>query len=209
MYIYIMSLKIENLNKKHSKFLYELRNEEGSRENSTIRKFISYNDHKIWLDNFLKAPNSLGLIYFNKKKSKIGYVRLNIIKKKTFVSICVVKKYRNKGFAKMMLIKAQDLVETKCLYATINKNNFKSISLFRSLNYHKYSSTKKFIIMKNNSKKYLDIIDKIEKIRSKNNVNWMDILRLAFKLDQKSAKKIMKKINHDDKRISNLLKKLS
>ena len=27
---------------------------------------------------------------------------------------------------------------------------------------------------------YLDIIDEIEKIRKKNNVNWMDILRLAF-----------------------------
>jgi len=37
----------------------------------------------------------------------------------------------------------------------------------------------------------------------------MDLLRLAFKLDPKSAKKIMKKINYDDKKISNLLSKLS
>lgn len=57
--------------------------------------------------------------------------------------------------------------------------------------------------------KYLTIISKIEKIRSKNNVNWMNILRLAFKLDPKSAAKIMKKINYDDKKISNLLNKLS
>ena len=56
---------------------------------------------------------------------------------------------------------------------------------------------------------YSDVISKIEKIRSKNNVNWMNILRLAFKLDPKSATKIMKKINYDDKKISNLLKKLS
>ena len=61
--------------------------------------------------------------------------------------------------------------------------------------------------MKNN--KYLKIIKQIEKIRSKNNVNWMNILRLAFKLDPNSAKKIMKKINYDDKKISNLLNKLS
>ena len=58
------------------------------------------------------------------------------------------------------------------------------------------------------NKKYLSIISKIEKIRSKNNVNWMNILRLAFKLDPVSAKKIMKKINYDDKKISNLLNKL-
>ncbi len=56
---------------------------------------------------------------------------------------------------------------------------------------------------------YLKVISKIEKIRSKNNVNWMDILRLAFKLDPKQASKIMKKINYDDKKISNLLSKLS
>ncbi len=61
--------------------------------------------------------------------------------------------------------------------------------------------------MKNNN--YLKIISQIEKIRSKNNVNWMNILRLAFKLDPKSAKKIMKKINYDDKKISKLLNQLS
>ena len=60
--------------------------------------------------------------------------------------------------------------------------------------------------MKNNN--YLKIIDQIEKIRSKNNVNWMNILRLAFKLDANQAKKIMKKINYDDKQISKLLTKL-
>ena len=57
--------------------------------------------------------------------------------------------------------------------------------------------------------RYLKIISKIEKIRSKNNVNWMDILRLAFKLDPKEASKIMKKINHDDKQIATLLSKLA
>ena len=58
------------------------------------------------------------------------------------------------------------------------------------------------------SDKYIKIINQIEKIRSKNNVNWMNILRLAFKLDSVSASKIMKKINYDDKKISKLLSKL-
>jgi len=63
------------------------------------------------------------------------------------------------------------------------------------------------LYMKNNN--YLKIIDQIEKIRSKNNVNWMNVLRLAFKLDANQAKKIMQKINYDDKKISQLLNKLS
>lgn len=56
---------------------------------------------------------------------------------------------------------------------------------------------------------YLKIISKIEKIRSKNNVNWMNLLRLSFRLDPKNSINIMKKINYDDKKISDLLKKLT
>ncbi|WP_415308626.1 hypothetical protein ABXT47_00625 [Candidatus Pelagibacter sp. Uisw_099_02] len=58
-------------------------------------------------------------------------------------------------------------------------------------------------------KNYLKIINQIEKIRSKNNVNWMNILKLAFKLDPTNASKIMKKVNYDDKKISKLLSELS
>ena len=58
-------------------------------------------------------------------------------------------------------------------------------------------------------KNYNKIINQIQKIRSKNNVNWMNILKLAFKLDPKNASKIMKKINYDDKKISKLLNQLS
>jgi len=56
---------------------------------------------------------------------------------------------------------------------------------------------------------YLNIIDEIEQIRSKNNVNWMDILRLAFKSSPDDAKELMKKINFEDNRISELFKKLT
>lgn len=57
--------------------------------------------------------------------------------------------------------------------------------------------------------KYLKIINKIEKIRKKNNVNWMNILRLAFKKSPKEAAKIMSLIYRDDASISKLVKKLS
>ena len=58
-------------------------------------------------------------------------------------------------------------------------------------------------------KKYTKIINQIQKIRSKNNVNWMNLLKLAFKLDSKKASLIMKKINYDDKKIASLINKLS
>ena len=56
---------------------------------------------------------------------------------------------------------------------------------------------------------YLKIIRKIENKRKKNNINWMDILRLAFKSSPSEAKKIMIKIYQDDTKISKLIKKLS
>ena len=58
-------------------------------------------------------------------------------------------------------------------------------------------------------KNYNKIINEIQTIRSKNNINWMNLIRLAFSLDPNKASKIMKKINYDDKKISKLLNKLS
>jgi len=56
---------------------------------------------------------------------------------------------------------------------------------------------------------YLEIIDEVEKARTKNNVNWMDVLRLGFIHAPDEAKKLMKKINVEDGRISELFEKLS
>tara|TARA_E500000178_G_C16930137_1_gene711283 strand:+ start:820 stop:1026 length:207 start_codon:yes stop_codon:yes gene_type:complete len=58
------------------------------------------------------------------------------------------------------------------------------------------------------SKKYLNIVKKIELARSKNNKNWMDLLRLAIKKAPKQAKLILKRINYQDKNISKLLSKI-
>ena len=58
-------------------------------------------------------------------------------------------------------------------------------------------------------KKDNKIINEIQKIRARNNKNWMDILRVAVKYAPKSTKKIIKKINLDDKKISKLVQKLA
>ena len=55
----------------------------------------------------------------------------------------------------------------------------------------------------------LEIIDEAEQVRTKNNVNWMDILRLAFKNAPGDARKLMGRVNEYDGRISQLLTELS
>ena len=48
------------------------------------------------------------------------------------------------------------------------------------------------------------IIDQIENIRKKNNTNWMNILRIAFKYAPKETSRIFSRINKKDKSISKL-----
>ena len=55
--------------------------------------------------------------------------------------------------------------------------------------------------------KYLKIIDQIEKVRKKNNVNWMDILRVAYLSNPKKPAGIIAKIYKEDKSCFKKLKK--
>ena len=58
-------------------------------------------------------------------------------------------------------------------------------------------------------KQYEAIIKQITNARKKNNINWMNILRLALKYNPKETKKLLKKINSFDKKISNEVNSLT
>jgi hypothetical protein len=65
--------------------------------------------------------------------------------------------------------------------------------------------------MKINQKKIkqgLNIVSQIQKIRSKNNKSWMDLLKLSLKLDYEATSKILNQICKYDIKISNLAKKI-
>jgi len=59
------------------------------------------------------------------------------------------------------------------------------------------------------NKKDNQIIFQIQKARSQNNIHWMSLLKLALKSSPIQAKIILSKINSYDKKISNLVQKLS
>ena len=52
------------------------------------------------------------------------------------------------------------------------------------------------------------IIDAIQKIRSQNNVYWMDLLRLALDLDHNRTVKILKEIHKLDTKISKIVNEI-
>lgn len=58
-------------------------------------------------------------------------------------------------------------------------------------------------------KNYSEIIDQIEQVRSRNNKNWMDILRLAFKHSPKEAAAVVAEIYKEDGALNDLAKQLT
>ena len=57
-------------------------------------------------------------------------------------------------------------------------------------------------------KNSLRILDQIEKIRSRNNKNWMNLVRLAIQIDYEKTAKLIKDIYKQDIKISRLAKKI-
>jgi hypothetical protein len=56
---------------------------------------------------------------------------------------------------------------------------------------------------------HLSVISKIENVRKKNNKNWMDILRIAFRYAPNDAAKVLAEIYKEDKKLNSLAKQLT
>ena len=74
-----------------------------------------------------------------------------------------------------------------------------------------YSFSEKKVIVVHDiefAENFLIYIDKIENVRRGNNINWMNILRVAFQHSPQESSSIFKNIFKDDKKINKLSKKL-
>ena len=60
-----------------------------------------------------------------------------------------------------------------------------------------------------NKRSDIDIINEIQLIRSKNNINWMNILKIAFKYAPEKTRKVFKEIAKEDTSIIDLSKELA
>jgi RimJ/RimL family protein N-acetyltransferase len=215
---------VKNVSIRDIDDIFEWRNDPISRKFSLNTKPISKSTHVKWFKESLQNKRNNYFICY-KNKNKIGFVKYENDKKNNcFVSINLNPKFRGKGLSSKILIstlKQKELKKQNTVFAKIKKNNTKSLKSFKKAgytnikvykNHYLFRKTIKhdnLTLMKNsNFKKYESIISQIEKIRSKNNSNWMDILKIAFKNDPKASAKVMSKIYMDDQKISKLAKKL-
>ena len=209
-----MCFKIKNISKKYFLDLYHLRNDNKTRSFSQNNKKIRLVDHEKWLRK-IKQKNiyKIFIVLSKNKNEVIGYVRFKSLKKYSEVSIAIYKKFRNKGLSKKILLGSERKIKTNFFIAKVHFRNLKSVALFKSANYKITKHEGKFMTMKKeinkDADKYLKIIQQIENVRKKNNTNWMDILRIAFRNSPRETAKIMRQIFNEDSKISKLSKKLS
>lgn len=201
-------IKLIKAKKKDSIFFYNLRNSKQIKKISTNTNNISYFKHKIWFKKSIINKNYFFfLIEFLKKN--IGYIRLKKKDINTFIiSIALNKSYINKGIGSLSIKCVEKKFKNYNFIAKVKKTNKISYKFFKKNGYTKISNEKNFFIMGKKNKIHSKTIDKIENVRAKNNVNWMDILRIAYKYSPRETVNIMKKIYVSDKKISQLVKTL-
>jgi hypothetical protein len=201
-----MTIKLIDVKKKDSDFIFRLRNDPFVRKNSLSSEKIGIDDHRKWFSKTIKNKfKKFFIIHYGKKTC--GYVRIEK-KARPYVSICVDSMFRRKEIASSALL----LVEKKfsnlnSLFAIVKKRNNASKFLFSKVGYEVIKKKNEFILMKKKIN-HLKIIDQIESIRGRNNVSWMNLLRLAYRKSPRESSKIIASIYKDDAKISKLVKKL-
>jgi len=189
---------------------FDLRNNLDNRKNSYNSKKIKIDDHNKWF-----KKNYKNKYYFTcyKGKSKIGYIRGDILGDTIIVSVALMNENQNKNIGSYCLNLFEKKININCiLIAKVKKINRISSHFFEKNGYSKLNTSTGIVtyykIRNNLSIRYLNVISNIENVRKNNNINWMNILRIAFKKSPEETSKVFKEIYTSDKKINKLTKKL-
>ena len=191
--------------------IWEWRNDSETRRNSRSEDEITWEEHCAWFAKSLLNESRRILIGFNTDLGDaIGMVRFDLDTDgdSADVSINLDPKHRGRRLSKTMLSSAIDIYSKDfvcVLNAEIYDHNISSIKCFEHCGFSVYERNGKLLRLKNTNL----VINAIEQIRARNNVNWMDLVRLAFRVAPKEAEDIFRKVNSDDGEISRLLKRLT
>lgn len=196
------------------KLLLDWRNDPQTRHNSVSSVEIVEESHKYWLKHTLESDIRKLFIYETDKP--VGTIRLDIVDWETkILSWTVAPEARGEGVGTAMLKSflekypgsyfAEILPENKASRAMAKKVGFKVIKP-KEIPAWKSSKT---ILTYYSKVTDLQIIDAIQQVRNKNNVNWMDILRIAFKYAPEETREVFKKITDSDDEIGKLSRQLA
>lgn len=190
---------------KDWKILLDWRNDPITRENSFTQDYIDEEEHKKWFYNSLKSNTREIYILEDLNTNPIGTIRSDKIKNNIFIlSWSISPKYRGKGYGSKIL--NLFLKENNGIFiAEIKPDNIPSIKMVEKNGFKQINQTTYKKIQMTD----FEIIDAIQHVRNKNNVNWMDILRIAFKHSPEETREVFKKITDSDNEINNLSRQLA
>ena len=203
-------ITIKKTNLSDSRKFFSIRNNPSNRKNSLNVSNIKIKNHNEW---FYKNYNKKYYFTCYSGNSKIGYIRGDILGDTIVVSIALDVKSQKKNIGTQCLKLFEKKIKQNCiLIAKIKKHNLDSVRFFEKNGFNELNKKGKILTyykIKNNSVNHvLEKISNIEKIRSKNNINWMNVLRIAFKNSPKETSKVFKQIHLSDAKINSLTKKL-
>lgn len=206
----VSKIYIKKTSKNDENFYLKLRNKLSNRKISLFEKKISQSKHSEWFANKYNK-NYYYTCYTNQKK--IGYIRGDIEENFINISIVIDNKYHKKNIASICYNYFEKKINKNfIIIAKVKKNNLRSIKFFKKNGFTLLNSKNNFFCFfkihmykKNNFEK---TIDQIQNVRKLNNVNWMSILKLAFKSSPQETSEIFRKIHDSDKKINFLSKKL-
>lgn len=196
------------------KILLDWRNDPETRENSISSVEIVEESHKQWLKHTLESR--IRKIFIYETDRPLGTIRLDIVDWETkILSWTVAPEARGAGIGTRMLKSflekysdsyfAEILPRNKASMAMAKKVGFKVIKPEEP----PFWKSPKTILTYCSKVTDLQIIDAIQQIRGKNNVNWMDILRIAFKYAPEETREVFKKITDSDDEIGKLSRQLA
>ncbi len=203
-------INIKKSSKEDSNFFYKIRNDYENRRFSFNSKKINKRNHNVWFNENYKKNYFYTCYYLGKKA---GYIRGEKKSETIIISIAFLKKFQKKNIAsKCFEYFEKKLKKNYVLLAKVKNTNLRSMNFFYKNDFNLLNKqnnyTNLYKISSKDKNNYLSTIDKIEKIRMGNNINWMNILRIGFKYSPKDTSKVFKKIFKDDKKINFLSKKL-
>jgi len=212
-----LTIIIRRAVEKDSKDIWEWRNNPITRANSINSDEVSWEIHNSWYQKSLQNPDKFLYIGTDTSNNKVGMCGFDVMDKEVEVSINLNPNFRNKRLSVPLLIATiQQFRKTATidLLATIKHSNIASIKCFKNAGFVQRKSDTEYgyYIKKHQNIHELDklmLIDEIETIRSNNNINWMNLLRLSFRVAPEEAKLLFRKINSDDQQISELFRKLA
>jgi len=211
------ALEIRRATEADSKEIWEWRNDPTTRANSINTDEVCWDIHNNWYQKSLQNPDRFLYIGIDTNGNKVGMCRLDVVDKEIEVSINLNPAFRNQRLSAPLLtssIRQFQKSANLTLLATIKRTNIASKKCFLNAGFTHSSEDSEYDYYAHRHQataeaEKLKLIDEIESIRSNNNINWMNLLRLSFQVAPEEAKLLFRKINADDQRISELFSKLA